>query len=519
MEKKLVVISVALCIITTFVIWEISIQRVEVYRNNIELVENIQAKDRLKDAESQLNELYDISKKNVLFIRDLIELDLKAKAPMEVTIQKLERFLKIDNNYFQTRFINPKGMEIIRAEEGKTTSPGNFQYKGDRYYFIETIGLKQGEIFTSDLDMNEENGEIEIPYRPTIRFFTPIFNDSELKGIVGLNLNALTWLNHFEYTDINLLNSNNQVIYGKNEKLYSISSKDLHQKDPYGNSYYVSKIISLEGNYSWTIYTGTDINLIGEKVGEYRKTTFLTALILNVGVVLFLIIIYSFYRKNSRISLLNHRVEIRIKERDILLKEIHHRVKNNLQVITSLLSLQSSFIKDEETKGLFRYAQYRINTMSIIHEMLYRSNDLTKINYGEYLNRLVSNLFNSMKGSNHKIGVRIKAEELYLNLDTSVPLGLIINEIITNSLKYGIKNRDKGTIYIEIEKLNYPNHILKIGDDGLGFPKDVDFRNTTTLGLKLIHKLIIQLKGNIEKDNSKKGTHYIIAFQEIEQTS
>jgi two-component sensor histidine kinase len=124
-----------------------------------------------------------------------------------------------------------------------------------------------------------------------------------------------------------------------------------------------------------------------------------------------------------------------------------------------------------------------------------------------------------MKGSNHHVNLSIKAEELYLNLDTSVPLGLVINEVITNSLKYGIQNNDEGRIYIEIEKLKYPNHILKIGDNGKGFPKDVDFRNTKSLGLKLIHKLVVQLKGNIEKDNSKEGTHYIVTFQEIEQTS
>jgi hypothetical protein len=211
------------------------------------MVENIQATDRLDNAEYQLNVLYNTSKKNVLFIRDLIELDLRSEVPLEVTIKKLNRFLKIDENYFQARFIDPKGMELIRVEEGKPIHSGSFQYKGDRYYFREAITLKQGDIFISDLDMNVENGEIEIPYRPTIRFFTPVFYDMELMGVVGLNLNARTWLNHFENQDINLLNSSNQVIYGSQEELYSISKIDFDQMAPLGNPYFVSKRIGLEG--------------------------------------------------------------------------------------------------------------------------------------------------------------------------------------------------------------------------------------------------------------------------------
>lgn len=124
-----------------------------------------------------------------------------------------------------------------------------------------------------------------------------------------------------------------------------------------------------------------------------------------------------------------------------------------------------------------------------------------------------------MKGNNSAIKLNIKTNDLFLNIDTSVPLGLMINEIITNSLKYGFKENNTGTLSIEVKKLVYPNFLLLIGDDGMGFPKSINFRNTKSLGLKLIHKLALQLRGNIEKDNSKKGTHYIITFQEIEQTS
>ena len=208
-----------------------------------------------------------------------------------------------------------------------------------------------------------------------------------------------------------------------------------------------------------------------------------------------------------------------LEEKKVLLKEIHHRVKNNLQVITSLLSLQSSFIEDEKTKGLFRYSQYRINSMAMVHEMLYQSDSLSKIDYNEYLHSLISKLIISFKGNDNNIKLEIDSGNVEINIDTAIPLGLLINEIITNSLKYGFKGRNNGKLTIKLKKEKNTNYILKIGDNGIGFSDETTFRNTSSLGLKLIHKLSLQLRGNIELDNSKEGTNYILHFHEIEQTS
>lgn len=208
-----------------------------------------------------------------------------------------------------------------------------------------------------------------------------------------------------------------------------------------------------------------------------------------------------------------------VSEKNILFKEIHHRVKNNLQVITSLLSLQASFIDSDEVKGLFRYSQYRINSMAVVHEMLYKSEDISKINFREYIEKLVHGLIYSMKGSVNKITLNLQIPDVSLNIDTSIPLGLLINEIVTNSLKYGIIQKEPGIIEIKLVKHDQNNFVLNIGDDGVGFPSDVNWRNSNTLGLLLMHKLTLQLKGNIEKDNSKKGTNYIVNFKEIHQIS
>jgi len=202
-------------------------------------------------------------------------------------------------------------------------------------------------------------------------------------------------------------------------------------------------------------------------------------------------------------------------EKVVLLKEIHHRVKNNLQVITSLLSLQSSFIEDEEVKSLFKYSQFRINSMSVIHEMLYKSDDISKIRYADYLEKLVSGLVQSMKGDVNNISLKFDIPDIELNIDTAIPLGLLITEVVTNSLKYGIPESNKGEITISLVENTKPEFTLCIADDGVGFSNDINFETSSTLGLILMYKLALQLKGNITKTPAEKGTEYILNFQEI----
>lgn len=209
-------------------------------------------------------------------------------------------------------------------------------------------------------------------------------------------------------------------------------------------------------------------------------------------------------------------------EKAVLLKEIHHRVKNNLQVITSLLSLQSNFLKDQKQRKIFADSQYRINSMAIVHELLYQSDNLAKLNYKDYLEKLSDYLISSIKGINNKVELELDVGNIKLSIDTAIPLGLLINEVITNSLKYGIPGDNMGCISIKIyealadkKSLRKPSFILEIGDDGVGFPDTVNYRNSKSLGLKLIHNLTRQLEGTITKDLSKKGTNYILAFKEI----
>lgn len=202
-----------------------------------------------------------------------------------------------------------------------------------------------------------------------------------------------------------------------------------------------------------------------------------------------------------------------IAERETLLREIHHRVKNNLQVITSLLSLQSSTIEEEHIREIFQQSQYRINAMATIHETLYRSNNFVGIDYRDYLITLSEYLLLSMKGKQHQISLDIQVPPVMLTLDTAIPLGLLVNEIITNALKYGIAG--KGTITIQLTPKKEQEYELYIGDDGKGYSKEINFSNTTSLGLKLIQNLARQLNGSIERVPTKKGTYYKLLFMGI----
>ncbi|MEK6154871.1 sensor histidine kinase [Flavobacteriaceae bacterium 3-367] len=208
-------------------------------------------------------------------------------------------------------------------------------------------------------------------------------------------------------------------------------------------------------------------------------------------------------------------IEARIQEKETLLKEVHHRVKNNLQTVSSLLSLQSRSISDEKVKNLIKSSQNRVISMAMVHEMLYMRKDLTRIEYKSYVQELSEYLVKSVKGVKNNIKLKIDIPDIKLGIDTAIPLGLLINEALTNSLKYGIKDDNAGEIHIALKQEDEKGYVLNIGDNGVGFPEALNFKNTKSLGLKLIHNLARQLKGSITRDASKKGTNYIVKFREV----
>ncbi|MBI4946645.1 MAG: PAS domain S-box protein [Bacteroidetes bacterium] len=202
-----------------------------------------------------------------------------------------------------------------------------------------------------------------------------------------------------------------------------------------------------------------------------------------------------------------------VHEKEILLKEIHHRVKNNLQVISSILKLQGAYVKDKKTRDLLNECRNRISSMAFIHATLYMTKDFANINFAEYVANLAGNLQQSYAGKDKKILLWLDIPKVFLHIDDAIPCGLIINEFLSNSFKYAFAKKKKGTIGISV-KVKKENIILAIWDDGSGFPQQVDYRNTESLGLQLVISLVEQLRGKIKMESkNNKGTKFIIAFR------
>jgi PAS domain S-box-containing protein len=202
-----------------------------------------------------------------------------------------------------------------------------------------------------------------------------------------------------------------------------------------------------------------------------------------------------------------------LKEKEVLLKEVHHRVKNNLQVISSILNLQSSYVKDDQTLSILRESQNRIKSMSYIHESLYQTKNFSSINFSEYIENLSNNLFHSYQIFDNFIELKLKIEPVNLNLDQAIPCGLIVNELITNALKYAFKGKKTGEIFIGISEKGKTISI-RIEDNGVGLPKGFNYLKTETLGLQLVVTLVEQLDGKMEM-KSEKGTKYLITFDKL----
>lgn len=198
------------------------------------------------------------------------------------------------------------------------------------------------------------------------------------------------------------------------------------------------------------------------------------------------------------------------REKEVLLKEVHHRVKNNLQVISSILSLQSTYTKDPSVLAIIRESQNRIKSMSFIHETLYQTKNFSDINFSVYVKNIVTNLVHTYQLVENKVIINFELDEVVLSLDASIPCGLIFNELISNALKYAFVGRERGILTIGLrQKAN--NVTLYVKDNGIGFPENVDIFNTESLGLQLVSALTEQLDGKLECKN-ENGTNFIITF-------
>ena len=228
---------------------------------------------------------------------------------------------------------------------------------------------------------------------------------------------------------------------------------------------------------------------------------------------------YAYRNNKKKKELLNKQnliIETSLKEKETLLREIHHRVKNNLQIISGLLNLQSRQIENPEAQEAVREGRNRVKSMALIHQKLYQQDNLTGVSMKEYLNDLVSSIQQTFKNSETTIKADIKCDHLNMDVDTAIPLGLIINELITNCYKYAFTGMNNGLIIIRLEE-EQKKLALEVRDNGVGLPKDFDMITIKSFGMKLIHSLAAKLEATVEatSDNGTVFKLFISNYQSV----
>ncbi len=244
-------------------------------------------------------------------------------------------------------------------------------------------------------------------------------------------------------------------------------------------------------------------NQAEKKIKNITIISLIVGLLLSLGLIIFF---YFIFKQRTKSNLI---LKKSLDEKEVLFKEVHHRVKNNFQVISSLLNLHANNTDNEAVQKALGEAKDRVGSMALVHEKLYQSKDLTQIKMDEYISQLIMHLNDSFDAEVDFASI-IKIEKVYLDIETAIPLGLIFNELLTNSIKYAFKEKEGNTIEIIIRKTE--NRVeVEYKDNGIGLPKDFDIDNLDTLGLNLVQILVLQIHGELVV-NTEKGTSFSFEF-------
>ncbi|MCW3084957.1 MAG: domain S-box [Bacteroidetes bacterium] len=476
---------------------------------------------------------------------ELLEQEITKRKVIQLQLQESQKY---------TRLIINGSIDMICASD-KQGFITEFNAAAQR-----TFGYTSQEVIGKHMSMLFENAEQRITItddelyrkgayagevynvRKNGELFTSFLSASILKNEEGEIIGAMG-----VSRDISEVKKAEERLYAQSAKLNAVFESSSHMiwtvdRNIDLTSYNKNHAIFLKKNYGVNVYIGISM-VSGETVStkEYNsfwikkyesafkgdpqhfETKFVDPNARTVWREIFLNPIYDELNNVVGVSGIGHDVtekkfaeeKIRqsLKEKEVLLKEVHHRVKNNLQVISSILNLQSSYVKDPGTLNILKESQNRIKSMAFIHESLYQTKDFSSINFSEYVVNLSQNLIQSYSNFENEIKLNLDIQNVFLNLDLAIPCGLIINEIISNALKYAfVDKKDDCEITIQMV-LKDESLVLFIADNGIGLPKEIDYRNTQSLGLQLVVTLTDQLNGNIEM-NSDNGTKYTIIFKQ-----
>jgi PAS domain S-box-containing protein len=253
-----------------------------------------------------------------------------------------------------------------------------------------------------------------------------------------------------------------------------------------------------------------DWEIVGRRKSGEQATVLVSAELITVGgEACVLVAIYDITERKHA----EEQIRASLKEKEVLLKEIHHRVKNNLQIITSLLSLQAQELTDPTVLAMFAESQHRVRSMALVHEQLYHSENLARIDFAAYTRTLTMNLFHAY-GVSGRIGLQLNLADVWLSLDTAIPCGLLINELVSNALKHAFPDARAGEVLIGLDANSAGGWTLRVSDNGIGFPAHVDFREPSSLGLRLVNMLAYQLDGTLALE-CESGTMFVVTFAEL----
>jgi len=253
--------------------------------------------------------------------------------------------------------------------------------------------------------------------------------------------------------------------------------------------------------------TGPDEFILKRKDGSQIPVEIMTYPIKIKGK----IVVLGIARDITERKLAQEKINASLREKEVLLQEVHHRVKNNLQIVSSLLRLQASSIEDEKIRELFKTSQERIKSIALIHEMLYGSQDLARIDFPDYVNKLAKNLLVMYYRQARKINLKVDMKNISLDINKAIPCGLIINELVSNALKHAFPEGRSGSIEVKMRKDKKGRYKLLIKDTGIGIPENVNLKKPERLGLQILTDLTKQLEGTVNL-RREAGTEFIIKF-------
>ncbi len=450
--------------------------------------------------------------------------------------------------YDQIRFLGSAGMELIRVNYNSgnplVVPDSDLQNKGQRYYFQDTYVLEKGEVFFSPFDLNIENGEIELPLKPMIRVGIPVFNDEgEKKGTLLVNylgqqiINSISSRYSFPVGEVMLLNSDSYWLYSENpddnwgfmykerkERTFSIrypqawdeimessagSSitdegifiyesmyplyKDMVSSTGSGEAYGRSEFYIASEDYFWKL-----VVFLPEKLfSKMLKTHFLDIAPIYI-IFLVIISIFSGLLTKSKIIQIQANEELKrsLDEKELLLREIHHRVKNSLALVSGFVALYRNNYPDQSNDEFFDAIQQKIDTISLVHTYLYQSSDIENISLKSYLNVLMDNILQNLSVSTENAELNLEMEDIFMTAKDTIAIGLILSELAINSLKYAFPDNRKGKIIVKSSKEG-SGYVIIYSDNGIGLPEDFTFKDSDSLGMILIESLTKQLKGSL----------------------